>query len=74
MGTRSNRLIEAVQTCTHNRYFEIEIRKISNWIIKFLSVHLNRRFYVMTARPELEVLTVGELSQSPTETYMYSSF
>ena len=30
----------------------------------------------MTARPELEVLTVGELSQSPTETYMYmySSF
>ena len=36
-------------------------------------MHLNRRFYVMTARPELEVLTVGELSQSPTETYMYSS-
>ena len=28
----------------------------------------------MTARPELEVLTIGELSQSPTETYMYSSF
>ena len=25
-------------------------------------MHLNRRFYVMTARPELEVLTVGELS------------
>ena len=37
-------------------------------------MHLNRRFYVMTARPELEVLTVRELSKSPTETDMYSSF
>ena len=54
MGTRENRLIEAVLTSTHNLCFEQKYEKYQNFlsenffflVVKF-SVYLNRRVFVM---------------------------
>ena len=55
MGTRKNRLAEAVLTNTHNLCFEQKYEKISDHflsenfqflVVKF-SVYLNRRVFVM---------------------------
>ena len=54
MGTRKNRLDEAVLTSTHNLCFEQKYEKISDFLfenfhffmVKF-SVYLNRRVFVM---------------------------
>ena len=54
MGTRSNRLLEAVLTSTHNLCFEQKYKKISQFLsenfqfleVKF-SIYLNRRVFVM---------------------------
>ena len=54
MGTRKNRLAEAVLTSTHNLCFEQKCEKISEFlsenfqflVMKF-SIHLNRRVFVM---------------------------
>ena len=56
MGTRKNRLAEAVLTSTYNLCFEQEYEKyqiflsenFSFLVVKF-SVYLNRRVFVMTA-------------------------
>ena len=56
MGTRENRLTEAVLTSTHNLCFEqkyeqyqiIFIWKFPFWIVKF-SIYLNGRVFVMCA-------------------------
>ena len=54
MGTRKNRLGEAVLTSTHNLCFEQKYEKISEFlsenfqflVVKF-SIYLNRRVFVM---------------------------
>ena len=54
MGTRKNRLAEAVLTGTHNLCFEQKYEKYQNFlsenfpflVVKF-SVYLNRRVFVM---------------------------
>ena len=55
MGTRSNRLGEAVLTSTHNLCFEQKYEKYQNFlsenfpfflVVKF-SIYLNRRVFVM---------------------------
>ena len=54
MGTRSNRLGEAVLTSTHNLYFEQKYEKYQNFlsenfhflVVKF-SVYKNRHVFVM---------------------------
>ena len=54
MGTRLNRLIEAVLTGTHNLCFEQKCEKYQNFLsenfqfleVKF-SIYLNRRVFVM---------------------------
>ena len=56
MGTRSNRIAEAVLTSIHNLYFEQKYEKISEFLsenFQFLEVkfsiynNLNRRVFVM---------------------------
>ena len=56
MGTRLNRLNEAVQTSTHNLCFEQKYEKYQNFYLKnfhFLdvkfSIYLNRRVFIMAA-------------------------
>ena len=57
MGTRSNRLAEAVRTSTHNLWFEQKYEKISEFLsesfhflaVKF-SIYLNRRGFIMSRR------------------------
>ena len=54
MGTRKNRLVEAVQTSTHNLCFEQKYEIYQNFsfenfhflVVKF-SVYLNRHVFVM---------------------------
>ena len=49
MGTRQNRLAEAVLTSTHNLCFEQKYEKYQNFyvlVVKF-SIYLNRRVFVM---------------------------
>ena len=54
MGTRQNRLIEAVLTSTHNLCFEQKYKKYQSFLtenfqfleVKF-SLYLNRRVFVM---------------------------
>ena len=54
MGTRSNRLAEAVLSSTHNLCFEVKYEKYQSFlsenfqilVVKF-SIHLNRRVFVM---------------------------
>ena len=54
MGTRLNRLVEAVLTSTHNLCFEQKYEKYQNFVsenfqflvVKF-SVYLNKRVFVM---------------------------
>ena len=56
MGTRQNRLVEAVLTSTHNLCFEQKYEKYQNFYLKIFlflwgrvkfSVYLNRRVFVM---------------------------
>ena len=52
MGTRKNRLVEAVLTSTHNICFEQKYKNISdflseNFLVVKCSVYLNRRVFVM---------------------------
>ena len=54
MGTRQNRLVEAVLTSTHNLCFERKYKKYKNVLFEnfpFLvvkkSIYLNRRVFVM---------------------------
>ena len=59
MGTRYNRLVEAVLTSTHNLCFERKYEKYQSFLsenfqylkMKF-SIYLNRRVFVMTKEPE----------------------
>ena len=57
MGTRKNRLAEAVLTSTHNLYYEQKYEKYQNFLsenfqfleVKF-SIYLNRRVFVMVRK------------------------
>ena len=62
MGTRSNRLVEAVLTSTHNLCFEQKYEKYQSFYLKnfsFLevkfSIYLNRRVFVMNEHTAEEI-------------------
>ena len=58
MGTRLNRLVEAVLTGTHNLWFEQKYEKISDFlsehfqflVLKF-SIYLNRQLFPIRVNP-----------------------
>ena len=71
MGTRKNRLVEAVLTSTHNLCFEQKYEKISQFlsenfhvlVVKF-SVYLNRQVFVMVdldQTPKLSARACGSI-------------
>ena len=63
MGTRKNRLAEAVLTSTHNLCFAQEYEKYQNFlsenfpfmVVKF-SIYLNRRVFVMKLLDEYQTV------------------
>ena len=65
MGTRKNRLVEAVLTSTHNLCFEQKYEKCQNFlsekfsflVVKF-SVYLNRHVFVVISKSQDEWQTV----------------
>ena len=75
MGTRKNRLTEAVLTSTHNLCFEQKYEKYQNFYLKIFiflvvkfSIYLNRRVFVMATAQLLcdgeRIYRSSEMTQS----------
>ena len=66
MGTRLNRLNEAIQTITHNLCFEQKYEKYQNFYLKNFhvldvkfSIYLNRRVFIMRIKCHEQVSIIS---------------